>query len=199
MRSNCLLIGLVLLGAITACGTSPSASTPELESTKLHDVVSSEVLRVALDPRGGPITRFPVITDNENSVSQTLIQRTTDGPGRELDLVDALKRAKAQGAHLYSAACTLSPKQIVIIGSAEIPSSYPGISIWNTSFGFSEALARTYVPDKGAHPTPTHITANKFEIRVEMWLQGGSQPLPPSHPTPPGSTTCSKAIMSLLD
>ena len=160
-----MIPGLVL-ASLTACtGQPPPGSTPEIEHAKLGDLVGSAVARMVLDPKAGPIVKFPVITDNENSVSQTLIQPTTDGPGREQGLINALKRAKAQGAHFQSADCSLLPRTIVVIGSVAIPSSQFA-SDWQASLVVSEGPTSTYVPAKGAHATPTMLIGKTLGPRV---------------------------------
>jgi hypothetical protein len=195
-----LILGLVLAGVTACTGQPPPGSTPEIEHAKLGDLVGSAVARIVLDPKAGPIVKFPVITDNANSVSQTLIQPTTDGPGREQGLINALKRAKAQGAQFHSADCSL-PRTITVVGSVAIPSSQFGTD-WQTGLGVSEGPTRTYVPAKSAHATPTMLIGKTLEIRVEIWLGGGTDALPRNPPTAsatPKPTICSKAITSLLE
>ena len=96
MRKICLILGLALV-VTTACGTPHPGSTDEVEGTKLDDVVLSSIARTVLDPSNGPVKHLPQITDNAASVSTTLIQPTTDGPGHEQGLIDAVKRAKKAG------------------------------------------------------------------------------------------------------
>jgi hypothetical protein len=193
-----LILGLVLAGVTACTGQPPPGSTPEIEHAKLGDLVRSAVARMVLNPKAGPIVKFPVITDNENSVSQTLIQPTTDGPGREQGLINALKRAKAQGAHFHSADCSL-PRTITVVGSVAIPSSQFA-SDWQTGLGASEEPIRTYVPAKDAHSTPTYLIGKTLQIRVEIWVGGGTDALRRNLPTASATTTtCSKAIASLLE
>ena len=198
MRRICFLLGLVLVATTAACGTSPYGSTPELESTKLRDVVSSGIARVALDPSLGSIAKYPVITDNEASISQTLIQLTTDRPGREQGLVNAMKRAKAHGAHFYIASCT-DPTEISIGGFADIPSSYPGIATWPAGVGLLLVLARTHIPTTDTQPTPSSGRGKTFELWAEISVQGGDKPPRLNRPTTTASATCSKQILSLLE
>jgi len=159
MRKISALLGLVL-ASTTGCGATPDGSSPELESTKLHDVVTSELARVVLDPTEGPVAKVPVITDNAASVKQSLTQATTDGPGREPDLINAIKRAKAEGARFYTADCTLA-RHIFIAGSADVRSSYPGIASWPALVLISETPVTTYV-------APTYITGKTQRIQVDI-------------------------------
>ena len=196
MRKIALLLGLALAGA-TGCSTRPYGSSPELESTKLHDVVSSELARVVLDPSEGPVAKVPRFTDNSSSAIQSLTQLTTDSPGREQGLINAIKRAKTAGARFYTADCTLA-RQISIGGVATIRSSYPGIATWPAGVQIYEAPVTTYV-------APKIITGKSLKIQVDISVGGGSilgsgnqDPRLLGDPPPP-ATTCSKAIASLLE
>jgi hypothetical protein len=195
-----LILGLVLAGVTACTGQPPPGSTPEIEHTKLDDVAGSAVARMVLDPKAGPIVKFPVITDNESSVSQYLIQPTTDGPGGQQGLINALKRAKAQGAHFHSADCSL-PRTIKIGGSVAISSSQFA-SDWQAHLVVSEGPTRTYVQPKDAHATATKLTGKTLQIQVEIWVGGGTDALrrnPPTASATPEPMTCSKAIAALLE
>lgn len=193
MRKICVLLGLVLAGTTGCTGATPSGSSPELESTKLHDVVSSGLARAILDPSEGPVAKLPVITDNFASVSQTLTQPTTDVPGREQGLINAMKRAKTAGARFYTASCTLAPHLFMQIrGTTNIQSSYPGVATWPASVTIYEAPVTTYV-------APRIVTGKSLQIQVAISVEGGNYLGTKRHPPAPGPTTCSKAIASLLE
>lgn len=189
MRKICLLLGLALAGT-TGCSTRPNGSSPELESTKLHDVISSELARVVLDPSEGPVAKVPRFTDNSSSAIQSLTQPTTDVSGREHGLINAVKRAKAEGARFYTADCTLA-RHISIARVATIRSSYSGIATWPAGIDIYEAPVTTYV-------APKIITGKSLKIQVDISVGGGNI-LGSRIPTPAGPTTCSKAIASLLE
>jgi hypothetical protein len=190
MRRTWVILGLVL-AVTTACGTPRPGSTPEVEGTKLDDVVSSSIARTVLDPRNGPVKRLPVITDNAASVSTSLMQPTTDGPGREQGLIDVVKRAKRAGARFYDANCVLT-RRISVDGSADIRSSYPGIATWPARVSISEGPVMTYAP-------PTYTTGKTLEIRVEISVGGGTQLQSRHGSRAPGPATCPKAIVALLE
>lgn len=191
MRKICLLLGPLLVVTATGCGSPKPGSTPRLEQTKLHDVVSSRLARLVLDPSAGLVNKGPVVADNINYISQSLIQPTTDVPGHEDGLINVLKRAKAAGAHIHRADCTLAGR-IFIDGTADIQSTYAGVATWPVTVSISEAPVLTYA-------TPTYITGKTFEIQVEIAVGGGTRLPTGDRPTTPAATTCSKAIASLLE
>ena len=110
MRKICLLLGPLLVVTATGCGSPKPGSTPRLEQTKLHDVVSSRLARLVLDPSAGLVKKGPVVADNINYISQSLVQPTTDVPGHEDGTDQCPEEARQSGkGHTSIARTALSP------------------------------------------------------------------------------------------
>ena len=189
MRRLWVLSVLVLAG-IGACGTPPYGSSDALEVTKLHDVTSSDVAQVILDPSLGPVTKTPVITDNAASIETSLTQLTTDEPGHRQELINALNRSKARGARFSTALC--SGRYIDIGGSVTIRSSYPGIATWPASILISEGPVTTY-------NAPRAIPGKMLQIDVNLTVGGGTALVTGRPLTTQPPSNCSKEMASLLE
>ena len=175
--------------SITSCGTRPHGSTDLLETTKLHDVVTSGVARVVLNSSVGPVTKLPGITDNAASISTTVSQHTGDEVGHQEALIDAVNRAKKQGAHFRIANCL--DLSVDISGSIAIRSSYPQIPTWPAYILISEKP----VP----HTAARTITAKTQRISVYIAVHGGDANPIENPPTTRQHTNCSKEVAALLE
>jgi hypothetical protein len=136
------------------------------------------------------VTKVPTLTDNAAAVYTTLTQPTTDRLGHQQALIDAVKRAKMQGAHFYGAHCR--GREIDIGGWFPIRSSYPGIATWPASIVIAENPISTYKP-------PKVILGPGLQIYVSITVGGGDANPIEHPPTTPPHTNCSKEIATLLE